>query len=80
MLEYVGSFAVQNTYFFHKWDLERHNQTFPSFLDLKHRTAKFSPLGHSVKSFVNTRVARTVFNHYALSKYIIVKASSPFLF
>ena len=80
LLDTVASFAVQNTYFFHNWDLttfEDHdlrrqshdNYNYASFLDINFRTANFSQVGHSVKSFVNTRVARTVFNHYALSKF-----------
>ena len=68
LLDSVASFAVQNTYFFANWDLQEHNDTFPSFLTMNYRTANFSHLGHSVKSFVNTKVARTIFNHYALSK------------
>ena len=39
----------------------------PSFFSYKYRTGNFSQIGHSVKSFVNTKVARSLFNHYALS-------------
>ena len=74
LLDTVASFAVQNTYFFTNWNLttyqDRHNDSYTSFLDINYRTANFSQVGHSVKSFVNTKVARTVFNHYALSKLL----------
>lgn len=77
LLDTVASFAVQNTYYFSNWNLDnnddsssgiRKKMTFPSFLQSKYRTANFSQVGHSVKSFINSKVARTVFNHYALSK------------
>ena len=66
LLDTVASFAVQNTYFFHRWDLISHNDTYQSLLQMNFRTGNFSHLGHGVKSFINTKVAKTVFNHYAL--------------
>ena len=71
LLDSVASFAVQNTYFFSHWDLAtmERKERFPSLIESKFRTANFSALGHGVKSFVNTRVARSLFNHYALSKF-----------
>ena len=82
LLDQVASFAVQNSYFFQDWSLHDFNNTsgdeknnyttddvdhHPSFFSYKYRTGNFSQIGHSVKSFVNTKVARSLFNHYALS-------------
>lgn len=75
LLDTVASFAVQNTYYFSNWNLTANSHgkkkptSFPSLLQSQYRTANFSQVGHSVKSFINSKVARTVFNHYALSKY-----------
>ena len=67
LLDTVASFAAQNVYFFNHWDLkETHNNSYQSFFRMNFRSGNFSSPGHSVKSFVNTRVARSVFNHYAL--------------
>ena len=68
LLDTVASFAAQNVYFFNHWDLkETHsNDSYQSFFRMNFRSGNFSSPGHSVKSFVNTRVARSVFNHYAL--------------
>ncbi|XP_076245137.1 uncharacterized protein LOC143185776 [Calliopsis andreniformis] len=73
-----ASYAVRNAYFFP--ELQTKNQTdrarpdtdSPDFLaDLDYlatvRTASISPEGDSVKSFVSTRRALTVHNHYALT-------------
>nr|XP_033338268.1 uncharacterized protein LOC117227271 [Megalopta genalis] len=76
-----ASYAVRNAYFFP--ELQNRNRTdpsrfdggspdSPSFLgDLDYlntvRTASISPEGDSVKSFVSTRRALTVHNHYALT-------------
>lgn len=60
-----GSFSVLNAYFFKSWgqmdgnllNIERYTE----------RSSNFSQPGYSVKSFVNTRVAVSLFNHYALT-------------
>merc|ERR1712113_1262609 len=76
LLDHVASFAVQNSYFFEDWGLLSSNTSsssndtqtnFPSLFSYQYRTGNFSQIGHSVKSFINTKVARSVFNHYALS-------------
>ena len=80
LLDQVASFAVQNSYFFQDWSFHDFNNNntvagdnndddndHPSFFSFKYRTGNFSQIGHSVKSFVNTKVARSLFNHYALS-------------
>jgi hypothetical protein len=66
----VGSFSVQNAYFFKAWADGVRSPT--GFLPLNverftWRSGALSPPGHAVKSFVNTRVATSVFNHYALT-------------
>lgn len=73
-----ASYAVRNAYFFP--ELRTRNQTDRArpdtdptdfFADLDYldtlRTASISPEGDSVKSFVSTRRALTVHNHYALT-------------
>ena len=66
LLDNVASFAAQNVYFFNNWGLQSPNDSYQSFFRMNFRSGNFSSPGHSVKSFVNTRVARSVFNHYAL--------------
>ncbi|XP_014479778.1 PREDICTED: uncharacterized protein LOC106747050 [Dinoponera quadriceps] len=68
-----ASYSVRNAYFFpelqNKTDqLERSSgrSADPDYLDTM-RTASISPEGDSVKSFVSTRRALTVHNHYALT-------------
>ncbi|OAD62629.1 hypothetical protein WN48_07696 [Eufriesea mexicana] len=73
-----ASYAVRNAYFFR--ELQIRNQTDRATLDYNAtnfladldyldtiRTACISPEGDSVKSFVSTRRALTVHNHYALT-------------
>lgn len=73
-----ASYAVRNAYFFpelqnrNHTDASRFDADSTSFLgDLDYlntvRTASISPEGDSVKSFVSTRRALTVHNHYALT-------------
>lgn len=63
-----ASYSVRNVYFFPELQnksrpsVEQH----PDYLDTM-RTANISPEGDSVKSFVSTRRALTVHNHYALA-------------
>lgn len=74
-----ASYSVRNAYFFP--ELQNKSQTdrltgvdeesprsaeYPNYLDTM-RTASISPEGDSVKSFVSTRRALTVHNHYALT-------------
>lgn len=63
MLNYA-SFSVQNTYFLKRFPTrDRHESVF--FFKHVSRT-EFSPPGESSKSFVSTKNALTVFNHYSL--------------
>lgn len=59
-----ASLAVQNTYFLKRFPTRDRNE-FVFFLRHTSRT-DFSPPEESTKSFVSTRNALTVFNHYAL--------------
>lgn len=73
-----ASYSVRNVYFFpelqNKSQTDRAGQAgklrqlteYPDYLDTM-RTASISPEGDSVKSFVSTRRALTVHNHYALT-------------
>ncbi|XP_026831057.1 uncharacterized protein LOC113561398 [Ooceraea biroi] len=77
-----ASYSVRNAYFFPELqnksqtdrpagsldeeELRRSSVEHPDYLDTM-RTASISPEGDSVKSFVSTRRALTVHNHYALT-------------
>lgn len=75
-----ASYSVRNAYFFpelqnksqadrfteSKKQLHSSTDLYPDYLDIM-RTASISPEGDSVKSFVSTRRALTVHNHYALT-------------
>ncbi|XP_017892806.2 uncharacterized protein LOC108632627, partial [Ceratina calcarata] len=67
-----ASYAVRNAYFFPELQTRNRTNASDRFLDdLDYldtvRTACISPEGDSVKSFVSTRRALTVHNHYALT-------------
>lgn len=72
-----ASYSVRNAYFFlelqNKSQADRSTENklrraaeYPDYLDTM-RTASISPEGDSVKSFISTRRALTVHNHYALT-------------
>lgn len=68
-----ASYSVRNAYFFpelqnktEQLDVRPGRLADPDYLDTM-RTASISPEGDSVKSFVSTRRALTVHNHYALT-------------
>ncbi|XP_067005615.2 uncharacterized protein [Anabrus simplex] len=68
ILDKFSSFSVRNAYFFDSFPTST-EQGIPEFLHtMVHttRSASFSPPGDSVKSFVVTSGALTVFNHYVL--------------
>lgn len=58
------SFAVQNTYFLKRFPTRRKHESVFFFKHIS-RT-DYSPPGESTKSFISTKNALTVFNHYAL--------------
>ena len=60
-----GSFSVLNAYFFKSWG--RSGDNLLNIERFTERSSNFSQPGYSVKSFVNTRVAVSLFNHYALT-------------
>ncbi|XP_045589953.1 uncharacterized protein [Procambarus clarkii] len=67
-LDKYASFSAQNAYFLDVFNFT-YNLKVPKYFHMLHRTirsANFSIIGHSVKSFVSTKNSRTVFNHYAL--------------
>ncbi|XP_014608310.1 PREDICTED: uncharacterized protein LOC106789025 [Polistes canadensis] len=67
--EEFASYSVRNVYFFPELQNKSKSLSFvdnPDYLDTI-RTSNVSPEGDSVKSFVSTRRALTVHNHYALS-------------
>jgi hypothetical protein len=78
LLNQVASFSAQNVYFFKDWSeaaveinstskaTSNNPSSWPSLFELTVRSRNYSHVGHSVKSFVNTRVAMSLFNHYAL--------------
>lgn len=73
-----ASYSVRNVYFFPELQNKTqfdwlgmnkeidHSAKYPDYLDTM-RTASISPEGDSVKSFISTRRALTVHNHYALT-------------
>ncbi|XP_068084146.1 uncharacterized protein [Anabrus simplex] len=68
VFEKYSSFSVRNAYFFDSFptSTEPHIPEFLHTMVHTTRSANFSPSGDSVKSFVITASALTVFNHYVL--------------
>ncbi|XP_043678744.1 uncharacterized protein LOC122634158 [Vespula pensylvanica] len=67
--EEFASYSVRNAYFFPELQNKSKPDSFlgnPDYLDTV-RTSSISPEGDSVKSFISTRRALTVHNHYALT-------------
>ncbi|XP_046833692.1 uncharacterized protein LOC124430745 isoform X1 [Vespa crabro] len=67
--EEFASYSVRNAYFFRELQNKSKSDSFvenPDYLDTV-RTSNISPEGDSVKSFISTRRALTVHNHYALT-------------
>ncbi|XP_071548169.1 uncharacterized protein [Panulirus ornatus] len=67
-LKKYASFSAQNVYFLDVFNSTLDPEVPKYFYMLHHtvRSANFSIIGHSVKSFVSTKYSRTVFNHYTL--------------
>ena len=68
LLDKYSSFSVRNAYFFDGFPTNdlRYTPKYHHILRHTVRSANFSPGLESVKSFVSTDGALTVFNHYAL--------------
>jgi len=64
-LKKFSSISAQNVYFFKKFNVNE-NQLLSPILSSKIRSANFSTLGHSVKSFISTNCSLYIFNHYTL--------------
>lgn len=63
----TGSFSVRNAYFFRSWNPKANLNEDLVIEAFTERSANLSRPGFSVKSFMNTNVVVTLFNHYALS-------------